>query len=357
MASNVYFVRANRTETAKAIAGKALSLFRKADLGTAIGKNDLVAVKIHFGEGKNDTHISPEYAKPVIGEIRKLGGNPFWTETCVLYKSDRDNAVNHLRLAREHGFTIDKTGAPVVIADGLVGSEEREVPIPGKIFDKVSIAGAAVEANAMVVLTHVTGHMATGIGGAIKNIGMGLASRKGKLRQHSAMKPTISEKQCTACEVCIRWCPEDAIAMKGKAAWINPEACIGCGECITVCRFDAVKHDWGAEEGELQRKMAEHALGVVIGKPGKVAYMNFVMGVTKDCDCMGFKQKPVLEDIGILAGTDPVAMDAASLDLIERHAGKTLTDLSYPGLDPWEQIRHGETIGLGSRKYQMIETP
>ena len=355
MLSKVHFIKADRGEPVKTMSGKILALYREAGLGKAVGKNDLVAVKIHFGEPKNDTHIPPEYAKPVIREIKQSGGNPFFTDTCVLYKSNRNNAVNHLRVARDHGFTIDKTDAPIIIADGLSGDAETEVAIPGKIFKKVSIASVAVEANSMIVLSHVTGHMLTGMGAAIKNIGMGLASRKGKMRQHSASKPNISEKDCTGCGLCVEWCPQNAIAMHGQKAGIDANLCIGCGECLTVCRFDAVEYDWNVDAKELSRRMAEHALGAVVGKKGKVGYMNFVLSVTKECDCWGVKQKPVMKDIGLLAGFDPVALDAASLDLIKKQTGKEFTDLYNPHLDSWEQIRHGEAIGLGTGKYELVE--
>ncbi len=354
MASQVYLTRVDQGEKKGHVAEKVVALYRHANLCEGIDDNDLTAIKMHFGEKGNDTHIPPDWVRPVVSEIKKRGGKPFLTDTCVLYKSQRDNALDHLRLAHEHGFTIDKTGTSVVIADGLLGGAEKEVKIPGEIFQKVALSTVALEANALVVLTHVTGHIATGMGGAIKNIGMGFASRKGKLRQHSVMKPAISEGKCTGCEVCIHWCPEDAIAMNGKAARIDSKKCIGCGECLVVCRFNAVKYDWRVSNVDLQKRMTEHALGAVISKHGKVGFLNFIISVTKDCDCLSGPQKPIIPDIGILASTDPVAIDSASIDLIHRTTGKALTDLSYPHIDPWVQIHHGEKIGLGSMDYELV---
>jgi uncharacterized Fe-S center protein len=355
MVSEVYFVDVNNDDSIKKIAEKVRAIFRKAELDKCIGRNDLTAIKMHFGEKGNDTHIQAGWVRPVADEIKKEGGKPFLTDTCVLYKSERDNAVDHLHIAHEHGFTMENVGAPVVIADGLMGNIEKEVEIPGKIYKKVSLASVAVEANAVIGLAHVTGHLATGIGGAIKNLGMGFASRKGKLQQHSVMRPSISRKACTGCEVCIQWCPEDAISMEGEIARIDSKQCIGCGECLTVCRFGAVKFDWGMKEKDLQERMAEHALGVVVGREEKAGYMNFLMSVTKDCDCFNIKQKPIFPDIGILAGKDPVAIDAASLNLIQQRTGKSLNDATYPNVDPWIQVRHGEDIGLGTIEYKLIE--
>jgi uncharacterized Fe-S center protein len=353
--ADVYFIPVDQDERPSVVARKMTALFRAAGLGACIDKRDRVAIKMHFGEKGNDTHISPGLVRPVVEEIRNRQGQPFLTDTCVLYRSRRDNAVDHLRLAHEHGFRVDRVGAPVIIGDGLLGNAEKTVDIRGKIFKQVSIASVALEANAIIVMSHVTGHMATGMGGAIKNVGMGFASRKGKLRQHSVMKPEISAKKCTGCQECIRWCPADAIAMAGEAARIDSKICIGCGECLTVCRFDAVRYDWRVENAELQRRMAEHALGVVSGRQGKIAYINVLIGMTKDCDCMSGPQERLIPDMGILAGLDPVAVDAASLDLVRKREGEDIAGLSYPGLDSRVQIRHGEEVGLGSSEYRLVE--
>ena len=355
MKPEVYFIRTKTNERTDIVSEKIAFLFEKADFGKCISEKDLVGIKIHFGDENNNTHIPYTFVRPVVTKIKEKGGNPFLTDTCVLYRSKRDNGVNHLLLAYEHGFTPENVGAPIIIADGLVGREEKEVKIPGKIFDKVSLAPAAIEANALIILTHVTGHIATGMGAAIKNVGMGFASRKGKLRQHSVMKPAISKKYCTGCQTCIKWCPVDAISMRGGVAWIDSEKCVGCGECITVCRFDAVKFDWKVDSSELQKRIAEHALGVAVEKPGKIGYINFLMSVTKDCDCLAVKQEPIIPDIGILASKDPVAVDAASLNLIRENIGKTLPEISYSNVDPWAQIRHGEEIGLGSADYKLVK--
>jgi uncharacterized Fe-S center protein len=351
---NVYFIPAAASDSLETIYKKLLALYDQAEFSQCFEANDLVAIKIHFGEEGNITHVPAPYLKPIIAAIKQSQARPFFTDTCVLYRSRRSNALSHLQLAEVNGFSQRQCGIPVVIADGLRGSNEIEVKIPGKLFNKVSIAADAMTANAMLVVTHVTGHMASGIGGAIKNIGMGLASRKGKLRQHSSMKPRIEVTSCTGCGQCIIWCPETAITMNGNVAVINEKICIGCGECLTVCHFDAVKYNWKTSNESLQRKMAEHALGAVIQKKDKVGYLNFLINITRDCDCLGGVQKPVVNDIGIIASKDPVAIDKASLDLVEQHSGKSLTSQFYPAIDPTIQLAHGEDIGLGSMAYELI---
>ncbi len=356
MKPKVYFIPASASESLDSIHKKLLVLYQQANFDVCFEPKDLVAIKIHFGEDGNITHIPANYLKSIINELKKKKTRPFFTDTCVLYRGKRSDAINHLLLAESHGFSQNKVGIPVIIADGLRGSNEIEVKIPGKLFNKVSIAADAMTANAMLVMTHVTGHMASGIGGTIKNLGMGLASRKGKLRQHSSMKPRIEIAKCTGCGQCIIWCPENAITMNGNVAVINEKICIGCGECLTVCHFDAVKYNWKTSNVNLQKKMAEHALGAVIQKKDKVGCFNFLINITKDCDCLSGIQKPVIKDIGILASKDPVAIDKASLDLVEQYSGKSLVSQSYQSVDPAAQLVHGEAIGLGKIDYELINT-
>lgn len=352
--NTVYFFPFHQGQTLdKRLQGVSL-LLQKTGIENVVSKQDIVAIKIHFGEQKNTTHIPAAYVRPVSDCIKKLNGKPFVTDTCVLYKSQRDNSVDHLVLAHEHGFTLETTGAPVIIADGLVGNLERDVTIDCPIYKTVSIAASAIEANAIIVMSHVTGHIATGLGAAIKNIGMGFASRKGKLKQHSAMKPSVKRKKCTGCGVCVQWCPAQCISLNDGKAEIDSSACIGCGECLAVCRFGAVKHDWAVSENDLQQRMAEHALGVVKGRTHKMLYLNFLINLTKDCDCFDIEQEPVLPDIGIVAGFDPVSVDAASLDLIAETHGTGLEEVAYPAINAREQIEYGEKIGLGTTDYTVV---
>ncbi|MBN2009198.1 DUF362 domain-containing protein [candidate division KSB1 bacterium] len=350
----VHFAPLSGNDDLLIIHAKIEALFDAADMASCIDPNDMVAIKTHFGEQGNTTHVPSSYMSPIVKRIKQAGGKPFLTDTNVLYKSVRSDSISHLALAHAHGFTMENCGAPVIIADGLRGDRETNVPISGELFNEVSIATDAVASHAMVVVSHVTGHLAAGMGAALKNLGMGLASRKGKMRQHSSVKPWISKSKCTGCGQCVEWCPENAIAMQDDIAEIQPAICIGCGECLTVCQFAAVQYNWQTSSADLQKSIAEHALGAVINKKNKVGFLNFVINITKDCDCMGFKQKPVIHDFGLLASKDPVAIDQASLDLIS-NADKRLRDLAYKHIDETIQLQHAEKIGLGSTRYELIE--
>ena len=280
--------------------------------------------------------------------------HPFLTETATLYKGQRSDAIVHLNHAYNHGFTPGKVGAPFIMADGLSGNAEVGVDIDGVHHSRVFIAREAVYADALIAVSHVTAHMESGIGACLKNLGMGLASRKGKMRQHSSINPDIDEEKCTLCGQCIEWCPEDAIVEEETSARIIMEKCIGCGECLTVCNFDAVTYNWGMGSVAIQEHIAEHALGAVSGKKGRAFFINGLFDMTKDCDCIPGRQQAAIPDIGFLASTDPVALDQATLDMTDSDSAEGLVRSSWPHLDPNHQLAHAEKIGLGTRQYNLV---
>lgn len=354
MPAKVYFLPTEDglapEEQAKALE----KLYIASGAAKAVTGKDFVAIKLHVGEKKNTTHVKPELIRVLADKIKEDKALPFMTETSTLYKGERENAVKHLLHAHRHGFTIEKVGAPFIMADGLVGNTEQEVAIPGELHDRVKVAREIVSADALFVVSHPTGHPAAGMGACIKNLGMGLASRMGKMRQHSAMLPEVLTDKCKFCQKCLKWCPQDAIIEQGGRAYIQTEKCIGCGECLAMCRFDAVKYDWGAESGYMQKSMAEHAFGVIQGKQDKCFCFNILVDMTKDCDCFNVSQPKLIPDIGLLASTDPVAIDMATLDLTAKAHGKTLAEMSYARLDAMIQIEHAAQIGMGSMEYELI---
>ena len=259
-----------------------------------------------------------------------------------------------MNLAYEHGFSIEKTGAPVIIADGINGINDQEIQINTPLNQSVNIAQEYLSANSIVVVTHVTGHIGAGYAATIKNLGMGMSSRKGKLIQHSVSHPYIVESKCTKCGTCLEWCPVDAITMNQNSAIINDDKCIGCGECLAVCRPNAVRFKWDSSAELLQQQIVEHAFGITTAKKGRMAYFTFLINMTKECDCIAHTDKYLLDDIGVIAGTDPLAIDQAVWDLTMKN-GKNINHLSYPNIDGEEQLRYGEKVGLGSRDYEIEE--
>lgn len=328
-------------------------MIQAAGLDRIIEPNHKVAIKLHVGERDNDTHVSPDIVKPIVACVKRNDALPFLTETSTLYRGRRSNAVDHIIQAMDHGFTYEKTGAPFIMADGLSGNTEIEVSIEGIIFDKVSIAREIVFADALVTVSHPTGHPGMGLGAALKNLGMGLSSRIGKLRQHSSIKPYVDKKACTFCRKCMQWCPADAIVEQQEKAFILTEKCIGCGECLSLCNYDAIRYDWGVESADLQKRVAEHALGVLQNKKQRCFFFNFLIDMTKGCDCEGSRQERIMPDVGILASPDPVAIDQATLDITAGHHGESLAKKSEPQLNPSIQLEHAEKIGLGNRTYDL----
>jgi len=354
MTSKVFFVPADGGEPAESLSGKAQAAYLATGFNEGLGEGDFTALKIHFGEAGNTGYIKPAWLAGLIREIRQRTSHAFLTDSNTLYVGRRSNSIDHLRLAWSHGFTPEGTGLPVIIADGLIGRDKREPRSAQSRTASSKIASAILDADAFVGLTHVTGHVQTGLGAAIKNVGMGCASRAGKLDQHSVTHPRVNAKQCRNCSLCLDFCPEAAIVQAEGHVVIDPARCIGCGECLVVCKHGAIKMKWDEDSLRLQEKMAEYALRVLSHFKGRAVFVSFLIQVTKDCDCMAKNQKPIAPDIGILASRDPVAIDQAAADLlVERGGGDPLRagyDIDWSG-----QLAHGEKIGLGTRTYRLVK--
>ncbi len=352
--SDVYLIKATSADPPHLTDEKVSALFDAAGFSKIFRKGEISALKLHVGEPGTRTFIRPSIVKSVVACMKRSGAAPFLTDTSVLYKSPRGNGVSHVEVAMKHGFTFEAVDAPFIPADGILGKDETMVPVYGKHFEEVSIASAIAQARSMLVLTHVTGHLGTGFGGTLKNLGMGCSSKKAKLSQHYGQQPRIKPSACTACGTCAVHCPSDAITVSDTAV-IDPDLCIGCGECIAVCEDEAVTFNWTLGGRELEERIVEHAVAVHRTLAGRIGYLASAQDITKDCDCLGVNQQPLLDDIGFLASWDPVAIDKAVHDLIVERSGRTLESMSYPRLDGTIQLHYGEKIGLGSVEYKLIE--
>jgi uncharacterized Fe-S center protein len=366
MASTVYFADL-RTTFNRNLLDKVGELLEKVNLPKRIRKKGTVAVKLHFGESGNTAYVRPIFLRRIVEQVKELGGKPFLCDTNTLYGGSRSEAVSHLGTAVEHGFAFSVVGAPIIIADGLVGNAAVKVPIQGKIYQEVSIAHAIYYADSLVVVTHFKGHELTGFGGTLKNIGMGCASREGKLSQHSTLGPKVKRKACVGCGTCVEWCAYGAPHMRDGKAFINPDTCVGCGECIAICPEGAIQIQWNEAAPAFQRKMVEYTLGALKNKDKRAVFLNFITQVSPYCDCCGYSDAPLVGDVGILASDDPVAIDQAAIDLVNAQPGSPFSpytkDLA-PGADKfravhrevdWEiQLAYAEEMELGMRKYELI---
>ncbi|GAB6138689.1 DUF362 domain-containing protein [Halanaerobaculum tunisiense] len=368
MSSDVYYSDIRSNTQQNNLVNKLSKLFKEAGFNDLIGEDELWAIKMHFGELGGNAFIRPMFARRMVEEIKQNSGNPFLTDANTLYSGARSNAIDHLNTAIANGFGYSTVLAPLVIADGLKGKNFTEVEIDGDHFDFVKLGSEAMQADGMISMAHFKGHELTGFGGAIKNVGMGLGSRSGKQMMHAVVEPGVNIEDCVACGECAKWCNHDAIAVD-QVAKIDLDTCVGCGECLVSCPTDSISTEGKADAPVgVQERMTEFTLGAVQDKEDKMCYINFVMDVSPLCDCTPWSDQPIVNDIGILASDDPVALDQACADLVNQQRGNknsALKDNFEPGEDKfrgvhpdvdWEaQLAHGEKIGLGSRDYNLIE--
>ncbi|MDD5044665.1 MAG: DUF362 domain-containing protein [Candidatus Omnitrophica bacterium] len=353
--SKVYFIAAKDKNNIKDNSRKLLYLVEQSKLLDLIKKEDLVALKLHFGEDKNTGYVNPEYLGLLVGEVRKRGAKPFLTDTNTLYKGRRANAVDHLEIALEHGFVPDKARAPIFIADGFMGEDYEEVEISQKFFKTAFVAKGIRSADSMVVVSHFKGHIMTGFGGALKNLGMGCAARVGKLKQHADVSPFVVIEKCIACEKCVVSCPVSAIKMAGGKASIDNKKCIGCANCIAVCPVAAIEVNYAHGADTIQQKMIEYASAALKGKEKRCVFINFAMKITKECDCLAKDDPLICEDIGIFTSSDPVSLDKACVDIINKVNGKDIFRQAHPERDWSIQLAHAAKLGIGSLDYELIE--
>ncbi|WP_228369028.1 MULTISPECIES: DUF362 domain-containing protein [Pseudothermotoga] len=327
-------------------------LLEKIGLEKIIIRDKFVAVKLHFGEYGNLAFIRPQYIKVIVDQVKKFGGKPFLTDSNTLYRGHRSNAVDHLLNAYLNGFSYEVVGAPIVIADGLRGSDEMRIRIDKTYVKEAKIGSAIALADVLIAVTHFKGHEQTGFGGVLKNVGMGSASRAGKLEQHSESKPVVASEKCVACRMCERNCPVNAITVS-KFAAINYDVCIGCGQCIAMCNYGAMVPKWDSSSEILSKKMAEYTYAVL--KDKKSVFISFIMDISPDCDCWHTNRPPIAPDIGIAASTDPVALDQACIDLVVQSTGGDPFLKVHPKVTWKTQLEYAENLGLGSRQYELVK--
>lgn len=374
--SKVYFTDL-RTSPGNCLTKKMLRLVKKAGIDKIDFKDKFTAIKIHFGEPGNLAYIRPNYAAAMVDLLRELGAKVFLTDSNTLYSGGRSNAVDHLHTAMDNGFNPISAHADVIIADGLKGTEYREIPLGGEYCKTPKIGSAIADADIVISMNHFKGHEQTGFGGALKNLGMGSASVGGKLELHSSSQPVIDTISCIGCRICEKYCRHDAVKVSGRKAQIDYDKCVGCGQCVAVCQHNgAIVKDYDTSE-KLNYKIAEYALAVVKGKPS--FHISFIMNVSPNCDCWNHNDAAIIPDLGIAASFDPVALDCACADLVKaapvlqnnvisdiesgqheeghchhHHMGEDKFHIVHPDTN-WESgVEHGEKIGLGSRKYTLV---
>lgn len=337
--SKVYIIK-NSGSDYEALGRDALKLLKKVVEDTGHQFQQEVPIKVHFGEKGNTTYIPARCYEEVIDYLKEKGISPSYIETNVLYRGSRTTSDSHIKIAKSHGFTQ----IPIIIADGEMGTEYDEIEINKEYIKKCKIGKGYRKYKQFIVMSHFKGHIQAGFGGALKQLSMGFAARGGKLEQHSDIAPIVSAEKCISCDLCVGKCDFDAIHRTDTAV-IDDAKCIGCAGCIAVCPQGAIRNSWGGSN--FLEKLSEYAYGASLGKD--IIYITFVHNITKDCDCMGTVMEPITDNIGVLASKDPVALDTACLDLVQRNSKKMLFENGRTSLF------HSEKIGLGTMEYQLID--
>lgn len=371
--SKVYFADFRAPSWRENLPQKLARLMMTAGFGDIDMDGKYVAIKMHFGEPGNLAFLRPNYAKVVADVVKSLGGVPFLTDCNTLYPGRRKNALEHLDAAYENGFSPLSTGCQVIIGDGLRGNDDVEVPVEGAEYIQTAKIGKAImEADVIVSLSHFKGHEQTGFGGAIKNLGMGCGSRRGKMEQHAQGKPMVAPRRCVGCRRCATQCAHGAVTFgEDRKASIDWDKCVGCGRCIAVCNTDAIRPGNDAAMEELGCRMAEYAKAVVDGRPQ--FHISLVIDVSPYCDCHGENDLPIVPDVGMFASFDPVALDQACADACGKQPpipGSHLDEQmhregfcdkhdhfinSMPDTDWRVCLAHCEKIGIGTRSYELVE--
>lgn len=344
---------------------KIKSVLDRLDL-SFVREGKLIGIKLHWGEENNKTYLPPSIFRPIIDEIKRRGGIPFLTDSLTLYSGKRREAVSAINLAREHGF--DFPDAPIIIADGLRGENTFKYRISCKHFGELDLCGILKEADGFVVVSHFKGHIESGFGGALKNLSMGFASRRLKQLIHAEVKPSLKEEKCTGCGRCASICPVSAIRLLGGLPVFNLNICIGCASCIAICPVDALKFIWRHNPVDFLERLIESAKGVFDHISGRTVFLNFLVNITPQCDCMPYEQEIIFEDIGVFGSNDPVAIDALSLELVNNGTPRKTSSIFqklinaenkikaiYPDIPFEKQIEYAEHLGIGSACAKRID--
>lgn len=370
--SKVYYTDF-RTKLGEGLPTKFKRLIKAAGIGDIDMEGKFVAIKMHFGELGNLGFLRPNYAKAVVDVVKELGGIPFLTDCNTLYPGSRKNAIEHLYCAWENGFTPLTVGCPIIIGDGLKGTDDIEVPVEGGEYIQTAMIGRAVmDADIFISLSHFKGYEMAGFGGAIKNIGMGCGSRAGKKAQHSSGKPIIDAEACRGCRACFRECANHGLSFneETKKMEVNYDNCVGCGRCIGACNFDAIAFENDTATKDLNCRMAEYTKAVLDGRPN--FHASLIIDVSPNCDCHSENDAPILPNIGMFASFDPLALDQACVDaclkatplpnsqLAEAMAQEDFCDHhdhfenTTPNAEYKTCLAHAEKIGIGTKEYEIV---
>ncbi|MFW9925910.1 MAG: DUF362 domain-containing protein [Candidatus Thorarchaeota archaeon] len=343
-------------------------VFDELGLHESIKDGEKVMIKTHFGLYGNTNHIRPAYVRKLVDLVRAAGGFPFVADTASLaYGSGRPyggrtTAPEYLMRAALNGFTQGTLGAPIIIADGYWGVDTYTTEINGEYIQKVPVAGALLDCDKVILLTHAKFHH-MGIAASIKNMGVGMVGKEGKAAVHCPDGIQVYQEKCEGetCSACVTVCPSRCIEVS-KTVTIDNARCVNCGHCASICSNKvgarAIIMQWSGKD--MAFRVVENSLGVTksIG-PEKFYYINLAIDISDHCDCICVGAPLVMHDLGILGSNDPVAIDHATMHVMKGAAFNLESNVNKAEFESLalrsEAIfEHGRKIGLGTTEYELV---
>lgn len=310
----------------------------KQELLSIFQPGESIAVKLHMGELNNPNHLKPEFVRTVVDVLKKIGVKPFLFDSPVMYRGNRHTVEGYEKQNKEMGFTEEVIGCPVVISN-------ESLEVKGK-FLSYEPCKALADADGVLVLTHFKGHMASGIGGSIKNLGMGGLSRESKTATHTKSRP-VQDGKCILCRKCLEVCPGKCITYSEGGPVFDFNRCYGCSKCIQNCPEKCLK----PEVAEMDELIADGA-NTALGTYKKAYFVNVLRGISDYCDCHNGPVKRLVPDIGFLMGRDIVAIDNASLDTVNKKAGRLVFNERW-NKESDKQIKVAAGLDMGNLEYEI----
>jgi len=392
MAPKVYYMDARGNSPQTSMVAKMVTVFEAAGFDSLIKPGDVVAIKLHCGEWNNTAYLRPVYARTLADRVKALGGRPFVCDTTTLpynIYASRCTGLDIMVTAERNGYNSATLGCPFICADGFMGTDDYRVDLPeGYILKEAYIAQAIAAADVLITLTHFKGHPMGVIGGAIKNLGIGAQSKRGKFNVHLGGHPKYSlaassvfhpenfkgrkgEEDWQILEEC---CPFGLIHVTEDSIEWEKEKCVNCIACLPLMLKHGIWELSGVNFQAANAAMADACLATIkaVG-PGRVAFINMAIDISRGCDCIPYADVPILPHLGVFASYDPVAIDKACLDKSIETAGvqgstaeemevldsgKRKFEACSPllaGLGEEIQLNTGEIVGLGTRQYELVQ--
>lgn len=369
MTEKIYFAdaRAKGYDFKFSFVAKFEQILNMIDFRKFIENKDYVAIKTHFGSYGAHRIVRPIFLKKVVDKVKEAGGKPFVTDTV------RIPGLEYLDVANMEGINHLSVGAPVILADGIFGQDHIMVK-SGPILKEIGVASAIYHAPAMIVVSHCKGHVGSGFGGAIKNLGMGGVSCKnhcgeaerGRIHFEENKHLEWLDAKCIRCSQCVDVCPHDAVKLVDDSIVIDKSKCVKCGRCSRVCEAKALVVPI-SEEG-FQAGLAESAHAVISTfEKGRILYINFITEVQPECDCMPMADTPLVQDQGVMVSFDPVAVDQAAVDMINNAAPLAQSKAADKNVKKGDNILKAVTgkdaqlhidaackLGMGNKEYEFV---